>query len=144
MRSTRRSFNKGVELSPQETIKLPKPVLEDGLDRCQQQHGNRIAAGRQIRLGNVHAQSRVSPLLLKITDDGRESGRIGRRVDLYFVAYGSLDALGDDRLSAEATESDSGRRQGAEDGRAKDAIGDELGKRGLPAARSRTIRAGSP
>ena len=43
----------------------------------------------------------VSPFLLKITDDGRESGRIGRHVDLYFVAYGSLTALGSENYLQE-------------------------------------------
>src|SRR5262245_56084824 len=87
----------GVELSTQEKVKLPPPVLADGLEGLQQrQVVESLLAGR-YEWDEFTRKSVVSPLLLKIGDGERDSGQTSRRVDLYFVAYGSLDAFRDDQ-----------------------------------------------
>jgi hypothetical protein len=121
----------GVTLSPQETISLPKPILADGLDAAQQQHAiEGVLAGR-YDWESFTRKAVVSPFLLKISDEGRDAGKIGRRVDLYFVAYGSLNKLGNDTFLQDhlnLTASD----QGSENPHVKVLTDDELSSRGLP------------
>jgi hypothetical protein len=57
-------------------------------------------------------RSVVAPLLLKISDDKAGENRVGRRVDLWFVAYGELKSLSNDefltrQIGIANTESDS-------------------------------------
>ena len=76
-------------------------------------------------------KSVVSPFLLKISDEGRDAGKVGRRVDLYFVAYGSLSKLGNDTFLQDhlnLTAND----QGSESYQVKVLTDDELTHRGLP------------
>jgi len=87
----------GVELSADETTKLPQPVLADGLDATAQRQAIETLLADRYEWDQFTRKSVVSPLLLKIDDPDRESGRISRRVDLYFIAYGELDIFGDDR-----------------------------------------------
>jgi hypothetical protein len=127
-------IQKGVELAPDETIKLPRPVLEDGMDQLHQQRGIETLLGGKYDWETFTRKAVVGPFVLKITDDGRELGRIGRRVDLYFVTYGSLDALGGDNYLQEQLNLTAAGEQGTEGGHAKMLSAEELGKRGLPAS----------
>ena len=58
-------------------------------------------------------KSVVSPLLLKIGDGERASGQIGRRVDLYFVAYRYARVSSRRSQVAGTVESGSGGRHGS-------------------------------
>jgi hypothetical protein len=90
-------IQQGVELSADETTKLPPPVLPDGLDAAAQRQAIESALAGRYEWDQFTRKSVVSPLLLKIDDPDRESGQVSRRVDLYFVAYGELDVFGNDR-----------------------------------------------
>src|SRR4051812_16621252 len=79
---------KGVALSPQETIKLPPPVLKDGMTAIQQEQAIEAALAGKYNWESFTRKSLVAPFLLRINDEGREAGQIGRRVDLYFITYG--------------------------------------------------------
>jgi hypothetical protein len=125
----------GVTISPQETIKLPKPVLVDGLDATAQRKAiETLMEGRH----DWEAFSRkavVSPFLLRIADNDTAAGEVGRRVDLYFVAYGSLEKLTSDNYLTKQLNmaaADNNEKDGA---RAKLVSNEELAKRGLPAPR---------
>ena len=124
----------GIELTPQERVTLPRPVLDDGIDQIKQQRAIESLLAGRYDWETFTRKAIVSPFLLKISDDGRESGRIGRRVDLYFVAYGSLNALGSDNYLQQQLNIAAAGDQGAEGGRVQILTGDELGKRGLPAS----------
>jgi hypothetical protein len=127
--------SRGVTVSPQETIKLPAPALADGLDAATQRKAIETLLDARYDWEAFSRRAVVSPFLLKIADDDPASGRIGRRVDLYFIAYGSLDKLGSenyltDQLNIAA--SDNNDRGGS---RAKLLSGDDFAKRNLPPPR---------
>jgi hypothetical protein len=124
----------GVTLNPDETVRLPQPVLADGLSgAAQRQAIESLLAGR-YEWDEFARKSVVSPLLLKINDTAREAGQIGRRVDLYFVAYGTLDVLRDDRkLQDQLNQATAGDMEG-ENGSVKVLSADELAERGLPSS----------
>jgi hypothetical protein len=124
---------RGLALSPQETIKLPVPILNDGLDAAKQQQAIETLLAGKYDWETFTRKAVVSPLLLKIIGDNHESGGVGRRVDLYFVAYGSLEALGNEDYLQKQLNLTAAGEQGGEDSRAKVLSGDELNKRRLPA-----------
>jgi len=125
---------RGLKLSPQESLTLPKPVLADGLDAAQQRRTIETVLAGRYDWDTFTRKSVVSPMLLKISDEGRESGKIGRRVDLYFVAYGSLAKLNSDTFLQDQLNFTSSTDQGAENVRSKLLSGNDLTKRGLPAS----------
>jgi hypothetical protein len=87
----------GVAIDADETVPLTKPLLADGLDAAAQRKAIESVLGTRYDWSDFTRKSVVSPLLLKIDDGKRESGQLSRRVDLYFVTYGSLDTLRDDK-----------------------------------------------
>ena len=86
-------LEKGLALSPQETVKLPPPILRDGMTAAQQKQAIEAMLAGKYNWESFARKSLVAPFLLRINDEGRESGQVGRRVDLYFITYGSLDAM---------------------------------------------------
>jgi hypothetical protein len=90
----------GVKVSAQAMLQLPKPALADGLTPEQiRQTIETLLAGR-YDWETFTRKSVVSPFLLKISEGAAESGPIVRKIDLYFIAYGSLDSLkGEDYLN---------------------------------------------
>jgi hypothetical protein len=125
--------NRGVTVSPRETLRLPKPILADGLDAAAQRAAIEAALGDRHTWETFTRKAVVSPILLTVSDSDDSS--IGRRVDLCFVAYGSLDKFKkDDYFSGQLTFS-TDSRNGAEGARAAVLVGDDLASRGLPAAK---------
>ncbi len=124
--------DKGLALSPRETVKLPAPVLADGMTSAQQKQTIEDLVAGKYNWESFTRKSLVAPFLLRINDEGRESGQVGRRVDLYFITYGSLDSMrGDDFLKGQlnfATADD----ESADGSQAKILSPTELTKRGLP------------
>jgi hypothetical protein len=95
-------IEKGLAISPQETVKLPPPVLADGMTTAQQKQAIEAVLAKKYNWESFTRKSLVAPFVLRINDEGRESGQVGRRVDLYFITYGSLDSMrGDDFLKGQ-------------------------------------------
>lgn len=88
----------GIELPTGERVPLPPPAMPDGLDAASQMQVLEQVADR-YPLAQFMRPSVVAPFVLHIesVDDGTGQ-RTGQRVDFYFVAYGSFDALLDDEL----------------------------------------------
>lgn len=126
--------SKGIALSPQEMVKLPQPVLADGLNSMQQRQAIESLLAGRYEWDEFARKSVVSPLLLKIGDGERDSGQISRRVDLYFIAYGKLKALRDDRKLQEQLNLAAAGSDDSGDGQIKILSADELASRGLPAS----------
>jgi hypothetical protein len=125
--------NRGVAVSPQETMRLPEPILADGFEASAQRAAIEAALGDRYSWETFTRKAVVSPILLTVSDSDEKS--IGRRVDLCFVAYGSLDKFKvDDYFSGQLTFATEGRK-GAEGSRAVVLAGDDLASRGLPAAK---------
>ena len=125
---------RGVKIDSQDTLQLPKPVLEDGLAAKQQRQTVELLVAGKYDWDNFARKSVVSPFLLKISEGAAESGPMERKVDLYFVAYGSLNSLsGEDYLHKQLSLT-ANNDQGDEGGRAKVLTADELKKRSIVAA----------
>jgi hypothetical protein len=122
---------KGLALSPQETVKLPPPVLTDGMTSAQQKAAIETLLAGKYEWGTFARKALVAPFLLRINDEGREAGQVGRRVDLYFITYGSLDSMrGDDFLKGQLNFA-AADDESADGSRVKILTADELSKRGL-------------
>lgn len=127
-------LEQGVAVGDQETIKLPPPVLADGLaGPAQRQAIEALLAGR-YEWGEFARKSVVSPLLLKIDDGEPAAGQVSRRVDLYFIAYGELELLRDDEKLQEHLNLASAGDVEADGRKMKVLSADELKARGLPTA----------
>jgi hypothetical protein len=89
---------RGVPVGAGLFVKLPAPTLPDGLD----------AAAQNAAIADVAApsppddflrNSAVAPLVLRIRSvPGTSAERVAQRVSVWFVAYGSLPALRDEKL----------------------------------------------
>jgi hypothetical protein len=82
----------GVPISVREIVRLPAPTLTDGMTAAQQQQAiEAIADGRAWE--DLTRRSVNAPFVFKISKDEIDSSRLGRRVDLWFVAYGNMSTL---------------------------------------------------
>jgi hypothetical protein len=124
--------NRGVTVSPQEPIKLPKPVLADGLDAAAQRQAIESLLDGRYDWDAFTRKAVVSPILLKIADNDAASPQVGRRVDLYFVAYGSLDKLGSENYLTDQLNFAESNRNDQDGARTKLLTNEELSKRSLP------------
>ena len=129
-------IEQGVALSDHETIKLPKPVVADSLDGNEQRQAIESLLAGRYDWEEFTRKSVVSPLLLKIDDGQRKSGQVSRRVDLYFVAYGTLEIFADDRKLQEQLNLATAGDTDSEERRVTVLSVDELAKRGLTASQS--------
>jgi hypothetical protein len=123
----------GITIAPQETLKLPKPALEDELAPAQQRQVIESLLAGRYDWDTFTRKSIVSPFILKISEGTAESGPIIRRVDIYLVAFGKFDLLRSEdyltkqlNLAANNDESDTS-------GRAKLLTIDEMRKRNIAA-----------
>lgn len=102
----------GVRLQSGEVVRLPAPTMPDGLDAGQQSAILEKTAGN-YGVDRFARKSAVAPFVLEINsieDDRQQRG--GQRVDFYFVAYGSREALFDEALFGDLV--------GVQEGNAKD------------------------
>ena len=90
----------GVPIADGQTLKLPEPTLADGMPaEAQRRQIEAVAEGRNS-WDDLTRRTVVAPFILRTSQDGSPQPGAGRRVDLWFVAYGSLDTMaGDDFLS---------------------------------------------
>jgi hypothetical protein len=123
----------GIRVSDKEAMMLPKPILSDGMSAADQRRAIEAQVAGRYDWDTFTRKAVVAPFLLKISEGTADSGPIGRRIDLYFVAYGNLKSLvGDDYLQKQlslAAEND----QSGGVGSAKVLSSDELQKRGIDA-----------
>lgn len=92
---------RGIRLQSGQQVRLPKPMLPDGLDSSQQGDILRKAAGKHP-FDRFLRNSVVGPFSLEIESVQDTAGkRDGQRVDFYFVAYGTLEKLISDELLGE-------------------------------------------
>jgi len=81
----------GVLVAPRETIRLPAPTIPDGLTAAQQRQALETVAESAHSWEELTRRSPVAPFVLKLSKD--EGEQIGRRADVWFVAYGNLSTL---------------------------------------------------
>jgi hypothetical protein len=78
-------------------VALPKPTLADGQDLAAQKAAIATIADENHPFEALARKSIVAPLLLKISgDDDADSATTVRRVDVWFIAHGSMGEITDD------------------------------------------------
>jgi hypothetical protein len=86
----------GVPVAAKESVTLPEPTLADGLDAAGQRKAVAEVIGERHSWDDFTRKAVVAPLVLKISDEAAQKKQLGRRVDLWFVAYGDLKTLASD------------------------------------------------
>lgn len=86
-------LEEGVSLDGGDQLRLPPPTLPDGLDAPGQQAALASIADANHPLEQLLRKSVVAPFVLKLTSEGKSPQGVGRRMDLWFVAYGDFQAI---------------------------------------------------
>ncbi len=84
-------MNRGVQVGPDETVRLPAPTLPDGLNAADQRRAIESICGENHTWEDLTRKTVVAPFILKISEGQQE--RRGRRLDAWFVVYGDLRTL---------------------------------------------------
>jgi hypothetical protein len=122
---------RGVKVSQQFSLKLPQPVLGDGVAAGDHQRTVQNVLSGRYDWDTFVRNSVVSPFVLKISDGVAESGPVNRQVDIYFVAYGSLKALSSEDYLQKQLSLSINNEQSGNSGAAKILTAEELRKRGI-------------
>ncbi len=120
----------GVPIADGRIVKLPEATLADGMTAAaQRQQIEAIAEGRNS-WEDLTRRTVVAPFILKTSQAPSEQRGEGRRVDLWFVAYGSLDTMASDDFLSNQFKTAS---EDSENASAARLLSDaELKRRGLP------------
>ena len=97
----------GIELGGT-SVRLPAPLLKDGLDADAQHAALLQVAGSERALADLLRDSVTAPFILKVHDVKANDGTV-RRVDLWFVVRGNLEEIDPMGIAART----SGRKAGA-------------------------------
>lgn len=124
----------GVKVTPQETLQLPKPTMEDGLTAAQQRQVIETLLAGRYDWETFTRKSVVSPFVLKISEGAAESGPIIRRVDIYMVAFGSFDLLKSEDYLTKQLNLAANNDQSDTSGQAKMLTVDDMRKRNIAAS----------
>lgn len=85
----------GVRVTADVSVPLPSPTLADGLSATDQRKAIEAVAGTRHTWEALTRKSVVAPFVVKSTFDD-PALKTGRRVDLWFIAYGDLQRLKQD------------------------------------------------
>jgi hypothetical protein len=88
-------IGKGVEISPHEFVRVVPPTLADGLNAAQQRRAIEAIPDAGHTWEELTRRSVVAPIILKISKDEDSPQRLCCRLDVGFVAYGTLAAVRD-------------------------------------------------
>lgn len=94
----------GVSITSEKSFKLPEPYLPDGLDADEQKKLIEKLGGRRYPWARLTRNTTVAPQIIQIQEQKLENTDTKARVvDVYFVAYGDVDAIlqGDERNEPE-------------------------------------------
>ena len=127
----RELIHPGVRLPSGQFVRLPEPLLPDGLDTEQQDKLLRKAAGKHP-LDRFVRNSVVAPFNLEIDSVEDAAGnRTGQRASFYFVTYGTLAGLVSENLLGELAGAQESRGETAGPIKVRSLSDDELRSRNL-------------
>lgn len=119
-------FDPGLLIAPQMNVKFPAPSMPDGLDGGKQKAIIQSLIGNDYSYPEFTRKSVVAPQLLKLRDvEPSDPKAPTRGVDVWFVAYGDLKLLDDEKFM------DRLMNAGRGEGRAKGLTKEDLAKRNL-------------
>jgi hypothetical protein len=92
------STQRGIVMPKGPALKLPAPVMPDGLDAAAQRKAIQSIADERRTVDAIVQKSLNAPPVIKTGDDKASSaaGGTGKRVDFYFVVYGDLKKIADE------------------------------------------------
>lgn len=122
----------GVPVAADEKVVLPRPTLPDGLDSAGQRRQVQSAIEGKHSWDEYTRRAVVAPLVLRISDDSTSDRRIGRRLDLWFIAYGNLNLLRTDDFFTRQIGLASADIEADGHSHAKLLTDEQIAKRGLP------------
>jgi len=86
----------GIALAGNQNLRLPAPAMPDGLEGTVQQATIKKLLGDDIDIDNFLRDAVTAPQLLRRPDEKKGGPATPvRSLDLYFIAYGTLDSLAD-------------------------------------------------
>ncbi len=91
-------LSRGVTIGPREVVRLPAPTLADGMSASQQRQVIEAIPDNCRSWEDLTHRSVVAPYIFKISKADNSQQRLGRRVDLWFVAHGNLATLGNNEF----------------------------------------------
>jgi hypothetical protein len=101
---------RGVVIAPGEVLRLPPPVMADGLSGDQQRRAIESLPDNRHSWEALTRRTAVAPFVLHVAQPG-PGRQIGKRVDLAFIIYADLDKVASDdfitgQLSTSSGETD--------------------------------------
>jgi hypothetical protein len=122
---------RGVELSAGDRVKVPPPSMSDDLSAEDQMRIIRKVAPRYSPSLFLR-DSKTAPFVLKMESIEDSNGqRTGQRIDLWFVAHGTLETLTDEEMLDEVEAPAKPKKAGDLPSEARSLTDDELRQRGL-------------
>ena len=89
----------GVDIGAKLRAKLPSPTMPDGLDAAKQKAAIKALIGNDYDYDDFTRNSNVAPQLLRLDDVNPSDPKApARAVDAWFVIYGDLKALDDEKF----------------------------------------------
>jgi hypothetical protein len=89
---------RGVQLPGGAWLRLPPPTLTDEMNAETQRQRIEAVAEERYTWEDLTRRSVMAPFILRLPPDDSSDGSPGRRVDLWFVAYGNLDYFGSEEF----------------------------------------------
>jgi|HubBroStandDraft_6_1064221.scaffolds.fasta_scaffold147770_1 hypothetical protein len=86
-------LSQGVEIGPHDFVRLSPPTLADGLNAAQQRRAIEAIPDGGHTWEELTRRSVVAPIILKMSTDEHSQQRLCCRLDVGFVAYGTLAAV---------------------------------------------------
>ena len=100
---------RGVVIGPGEVIRLPPPVMADGLSADQQRRAIELLPGNRHSWEELTRRTAVAPFVLSISKQ-TPGTRMAGRVDLAFILYADMKQIGSDEFITDQLRPPSRRR----------------------------------
>ena len=119
----------GLSVGPAAKAKFPAPTMPDGLDAAKQKAVMTALIKDDYTVDGFTRKSAVAPQLMKLRDEKASDPKAPvRGVDVWFVAYGDLKALDDEKFLDRLVNSGKG------EGKGRGLTKDDLAKRKITVA----------
>jgi hypothetical protein len=124
-------LNRGVQVAPREFVRLPQPTLSDGMSADEQRKAIEGIPDCGHSWEDLTRKSAVAPFVFKLSTDSDRPDAVGRRIDLWFVAYGSMKVVQSEEFLARLFKSVTSESDPDNSSHSRALTETELARRGL-------------
>jgi hypothetical protein len=124
-------LSRGVQVGPREFLRLPPPTLADGYSADEQRRAVESIPDCGHSWEELTRRSAVAPFVFKLSADSDRPESVGRRIDLWFVAYGSMKVVRSEEFLARLFKSVTSESDPDNASRSRALTHAELARRGL-------------